>query len=57
MRFIDFNHSSAYADGFAETSKATCPDRVPDGFSLGLSKMSYLISDASGLYFKVKKAN
>lgn len=52
IKSVICNMSTTSCDGLSNIFKCMFPDSFPAQFSLGRSKMSYLISDALGPYFK-----
>jgi hypothetical protein len=51
MKVVSSHFSYASCDDLKETLHAMFPGRIPDNFSLSSSKVSYLISDATGPHF------
>ena len=53
MKCIQPNYSYASCDDLHSVLQAMFPGRIPDSFSLGSSKLSYVISDGLGLISKM----
>ena len=51
MKVVVSSYSYASCDGIEDVFQAMFPDAVPDNFTISSSKVSYLVSDATGPYF------
>lgn len=51
LKTVSSNYSAASCDGISDIFNSMFPGAMPAGFSLGRTKLSYLITDALGPYF------
>ena len=51
MKVVSSGYSYSSCDGIIETLSAMFPGAIPNTFTMSLSKVSYLISEATGLFF------
>ena len=51
MKVVSSSYSYSSCDGLIETLHAMFPGVIPDGFTMSSSKVSYLISEATGPFF------
>ena len=57
MKVISSHYSYASCDNIKETFNAMFPGKVPESFTMSSSKVSHLVSESSGPYFKQVLAN
>lgn len=51
MKTVNSHYSYASCDDLKATLNAMFPGRIPESFTMGSTKVSYLITDATGPYF------
>ena len=52
MKVVGSHYSYASCDNINDTLEAMFPGKIPDNFTMSSSKVSYLVSEATGPYFK-----
>ena len=52
MKVVGSHYSYASCDNITETLDAMFPGKIPNNFTMSSSKVSYLVSEATGPYFK-----
>lgn len=52
LKVVSSNYSFASSDGIVEVFQTMFSDAIPKGFSMSRSKLTYLITDALGPYFR-----
>ena len=52
LKVVSSHYSYASCDNIKDTFNAMFPGKIPDGFTMSSSKVSYLISEGTGPYFK-----
>ena len=57
MKVVSSHYSYASFDNIKETFNAMFPGKVPESFTMSSSKVLYLVSEASGSYFKQVLSN
>ena len=57
MKVVSSHYSYASCDNIKHTLDAMFPGKIPDNFTMSSSKVSYLVSEATGPYFKQVVAN
>lgn len=52
LKVVSSNYSFSSSDGIVEVFQTMFPNAIPKGFSMSRSKLTYLITDALGPYFR-----